>query len=138
MEQKDDFPGMASLLQQVDKKLIVVLRDGRKLIGYLRSFDQFGNLVLHETIERVYAGNVYGDMPRGIFLIRGESIVMMGEISPAKEATLPLQQVSFEEALFAQADEREQKEEEQRAKSRALVNRGLQPGNDPTSEDVWT
>jgi U6 snRNA-associated Sm-like protein LSm1 len=86
---------------------MVVLRDGRKLIGTLRSFDQFGknkrellilrllarlyryinpssfilaNLVLQDTIERIYVGNCYGDIPRGIFLIRGENVVLLGEI----------------------------------------------------------
>ena len=32
----------ASLLEDLDKKLLVVLRDGRKLVGVLRSVDQFG------------------------------------------------------------------------------------------------
>lgn len=91
------------------EKLVVILRDGRKLIGILRSFDQFGmplftlynlthrfvstdilltcsflcllaNLVLQDTIERIYVGNCYGDIPRGIFLIRGENVVLLGEI----------------------------------------------------------
>lgn len=92
------------------EKLMVILRDGRKLIGILRSFDQFGmskvhvctsgkeaskangymgmvweklslaNLVLQDTIERIYVGNCYGDIPRGIFLIRGENVVLLGEI----------------------------------------------------------
>lgn len=30
------LPGAISLLEQLDKKLLVVLRDGRTLIGYLR------------------------------------------------------------------------------------------------------
>lgn len=43
------LPGAISLFEQLDKHLIVVLRDGRKLIGYLRSIDQFANLVLDEV-----------------------------------------------------------------------------------------
>lgn len=31
-----------SLIEEVDKKVLVQLRDGRKLIGTFRSFDQFG------------------------------------------------------------------------------------------------
>lgn len=30
------LPGAVSLLEQLDKKLLVILRDGRTLIGYLR------------------------------------------------------------------------------------------------------
>ena len=56
-----------------------VLRDGRKLIGYLRSIDQFANLVLQDTIERIYVGDCYGDIDRGIYLVRGENVVLLGD-----------------------------------------------------------
>lgn len=62
------------------EKLMVLLRDGRTLIGYLRSVDQFANLVLHQTIERIHVGNEYGDIPRGVFIVRGENVVLLGEI----------------------------------------------------------
>lgn len=62
------------------EKLMVLLRDGRTLIGYLRSVDQFANLVLHRTIERIHVGNEYGDIQRGVFIIRGENVVLLGEI----------------------------------------------------------
>lgn len=59
---------------------MVLLRDGRTLIGYLRCVDQFANLVLHKTIERIHVGKEYGDIPRGIFIVRGENVVLLGEI----------------------------------------------------------
>lgn len=59
---------------------MVLLRDGRTLIGYLRSVDQFANLVLHKTIERIHVGKEYGDIPRGVFIVRGENVVLLGEI----------------------------------------------------------
>lgn len=62
------------------EKLIVVLRDGSNLVGYLRSVDQFANLVLHMTVERIFVGNKYGDIPRGIYIVRGENVVLLGEI----------------------------------------------------------
>lgn len=86
------------------EKLVLVLRDGRKLIGVLRSWDQFGmsmtpiyslhcfngqstransypaNIVLQDTIERLYAENLYADIPRGVFLVRGENVLLLGEI----------------------------------------------------------
>ena len=75
------------------EKVIVILRDGRKLIGILRSYDQFGtlvkayaaNLVLQEAIERIFVGNRYGDVPKGTFIVRGENVVLMGEIDLDKE-----------------------------------------------------
>ena len=69
------LPGTASLLEELDKRLMVLLRDGRTLIGYLRSVDQFANLVLHRCIERIHVGSDYGDIPRGVFIVRGENVV---------------------------------------------------------------
>lgn len=52
------LPGAASLAEQIDSRVLIVLRDGRSLIGILRSFDQYVNLILEETVERVvYEGN---------------------------------------------------------------------------------
>lgn len=93
------------------EKLVLVLRDGRKLIGVLRSWDQFGkpspsfyhnptpikwhklndrlilmcpfivaNLVLQGTVERLYAGNLFADIQRGIYLVRGENVLLLGEV----------------------------------------------------------
>ncbi|KAF2425537.1 hypothetical protein EJ08DRAFT_736734 [Tothia fuscella] len=39
------------------------LRDGRKLIGVLRSWDQFANLVLQDTVERVFVQRYYANRP---------------------------------------------------------------------------
>lgn len=38
------------------------------------------NLVLHRTIERIHVGKKYGDIPRGIFIVRGENVVLLGEV----------------------------------------------------------
>ena len=82
------------------ERLLVVLRDGRTLIGYLRSVDQFGeplsrrslhplvlslslpaaNLLMQHTVERIHVGKRFGDIPRGIYLIRGENVALCGEI----------------------------------------------------------
>lgn len=66
----------------VVEKLLVILRDGRKLVGVLRSWDQFANLVLQETVERVYAEGAkkYATIPRGLYLVRGENVLLLGEI----------------------------------------------------------
>lgn len=44
--------GAASLSDLLDKQICVLLHDGRYLIGILRSYDQYLNLVLHHTRER--------------------------------------------------------------------------------------
>lgn len=47
------LPGAASIVDQLDKRLLLILQDGRNLIGTLRTFDQYLNLVLENTLERV-------------------------------------------------------------------------------------
>lgn len=53
------LPGAASLAEQIDSKILIVLRDGRTLMGILRSFDQYINLVMEETVERVTYEGIY-------------------------------------------------------------------------------
>lgn len=43
-------------------------------------FRRPANLVLHNTVERIYVGRKFGDIHRGIFLVRGENVVLLGEI----------------------------------------------------------
>ncbi|KAI0101870.1 hypothetical protein GGR51DRAFT_528802 [Nemania sp. FL0031] len=102
------FTTAAQLLDLTDKKLLLVLRDGRKLIGILRSWDQFANLVLQSTVERVFATisdpkdphprGVYADKPHGIFLVRGENVLLLGEIDLDKDDDPP---VGYEKAEYA-------------------------------------
>lgn len=127
--------GTAHLLDEVDKKLMVLLRDGRTLIGYLRSVDQFANLVLHRTIERIHVGNEYGDIQRGVFIIRGENVVLLGEIDREKENNLPLKEISVDDILDAQRREQEAKQEKHRLISKALKERGLNMNSELTQDE---
>lgn len=52
-DQSDYLPGAASLISQLDSEILIVLRDGRNLVGILRSFDQYMNLVLDNTCDRI-------------------------------------------------------------------------------------
>lgn len=76
-------------------------------MGLLRSFDQFGtvfvcsficcllkveifsedvfviceaNAVIEEAYERVIVGDLYCDIPLGLYIIRGENVVLIGEL----------------------------------------------------------
>jgi hypothetical protein len=37
-------------------------------------------LVLEDTVERIYHGNAFAEAWVGLFLIRGENVVLLGEI----------------------------------------------------------
>ncbi|XP_068617229.1 U6 snRNA-associated Sm-like protein LSm1 [Battus philenor] len=129
--------GTAHLLDELDKKLMVLLRDGRTLIGYLRCVDQFANLVLHKTIERIHVGKEYGDIPRGIFIVRGENVVLLGEIDKDKEDNLPLTEVSVDDILDAQRKEQDAKNEQKKLLTKALKERGLNLLADLGHDDMF-
>ena len=80
-------PGTA-LVEELDKRLLVQLRDGRKIVGVLRSFDQFANLVLEAAVERVVVGQQFAETPLGLYVVRGENVVLLGEIDEHRWATL--------------------------------------------------
>ncbi|CAH0399932.1 unnamed protein product [Chilo suppressalis] len=132
------IPYFSTLLLLFHKeKLMVLLRDGRTLIGYLRCVDQFANLVLHKTIERIHVGKEYGDIPRGIFIVRGENVVLLGEIDKDKEDNLPLTEVSVDDILDAQRREQDAKIEQQKLLSKALKERGLNLLADMGHDDMF-
>ena len=43
------------------------------------SFDQYSNIVLSNTSERKVLGSSYYDEPLGLYVIRGENIVLLGD-----------------------------------------------------------
>ncbi|KAG9050407.1 SM-like, degradation of cytoplasmic mRNAs and positively regulates transcription initiation [Tulasnella sp. UAMH 9824] len=115
------FTTSGSLVDSVDKKMLVVLRDGRKLIGVLRSYDQYANLVLEDTVERIYHGSAYGDIQRGIFIIRGENVVLLGEVDLDKEDNVPLTPVPLEHVIPPHRQEQEQRKIREVIKAKVLL-----------------
>lgn len=101
--QEEYLPGAASLLEQLDKRVLIVLRDGRHLIGKLRSFDQFMNLILEDTCERVLLTGKYCDFPLGLYIVRGDNIVLLGEIDETKERAT-MEKIDQEQYVVAMAE----------------------------------
>lgn len=100
-----------SLASYLDRKILVLLRDGRKLLGILRSFDQFANAVLEGACERIIVGDLYCDIPLGLYVIRGENVVLIGELDPLKQELPPtMTLVSEPEIRRAQKVERDASE----------------------------
>ena len=97
-----------SLASYLDKKVVLQLRDDRKLIGVLRSFDQFANVVMEGAYERIIVGDLYCDMQLGLYVVRGENVVLTGELDLEREE-LPqhMTRVSEAEITRAQKAERE-------------------------------
>lgn len=126
------FTTAAALVGSVDRKIFVLLRDGRKIFGVLRTFDQFANLLLQDSIERIYLNEgdqvvKFGETYRGVFMVRGENVVMMGELDIDREDDHleQLQQISFQEAeAVFKANEKKQIAEE-KIRKKKLAAKGL-------------
>ncbi|KAJ1673812.1 hypothetical protein EV182_004510 [Spiromyces aspiralis] len=105
--------------------ILVVLRDGRKLLGILRSYDQFANLVLQDTVERIYVNDAFGDIERGIFIVRGENVVLLGEVDKDKEDDLELQELPIEQVLQMQKEEADEKARKEKVRLQMLYRQGF-------------
>ncbi|KAL9184242.1 hypothetical protein ACHAXT_002328 [Thalassiosira profunda] len=126
------LPGASSLVEQLDRRLLVILRDGRHLVGTLRTFDQFSNMVLQETCERRIlvvpkdrgAEKEEGhaepatvcyqtDIDLGLFIVRGDNVVLLGEVDDDEEEQGgdQIQFVSLEDFEQLQEEESKRKEE---------------------------
>mmetsp|Transcript_45503 Transcript_45503/g.105483 ORF Transcript_45503/g.105483 Transcript_45503/m.105483 type:complete len:128 (+) Transcript_45503:34-417(+) len=113
------LPEWASNLEEnVDKKLLIILRDGRILAGWLRTFDQFANLLIENTVERhvLCEEKTYADLYLGTMLIRGENVSLFGEIDPDREGTT-LTEAPLDYVLQREAERNEE------ASSKSLCNR---------------
>lgn len=105
------LPGAASLYEQLDKLVLVCLRDGRNFFGWLRSFDQYANLILDNTAERLSVEDSYCDVPIGIFVIRGENVMLLGEVDEERELKLgskmkQVTEIEIRRALKAREEDR--------------------------------
>eukprot|EP00923_Selenidium_pygospionis_P014196 GHVN01024412.1.p1 GENE.GHVN01024412.1~~GHVN01024412.1.p1 ORF type:complete len:773 (-),score=197.22 GHVN01024412.1:665-2851(-) len=101
-----------SLEEETDERVLVMLRDGQRVVGYLRSFDSFGNLMLEDSRVRMIAGRWYTDVYKGCMIVRGENIVLFGALSE-EERQNPKKEVN---QLREKAEYVDEEETEERAK----------------------
>jgi hypothetical protein len=53
----------------------------------LTIMDTSANLVLEDTVERIYHGSAFAENWHGLYLIRGENVVLLGEIVSVQRKT---------------------------------------------------
>lgn len=135
------FTTAAQLLDLTDKKLLVCLRDGRKLTGILRSWDQFANLVIQSTIERIFITTsephdpqpkgLYADKSHGIFLVRGENVLLLGEIDLDKDDEPPegFERADFDAVEKLIKEKRALEKTKEKSKLRKLATHGFEGEN---------
>lgn len=128
------FTTAAAIVGSVDRKIFVLLRDGRSVFGILRTFDQFANLVLQDTWERIYLPPAsqggrerFAEVSRGVFMVRGENVVMLGEldIDREDEHLYEREQIAFEAAEAELKARQQQRVRDETLKAKTYLKRGL-------------
>ncbi|CAH8638462.1 unnamed protein product [Schistosoma intercalatum] len=122
---ENNYPGAASLIQDIGKKMAIIVRGGCMFIGFLRIIDQFGNVVLHNAVERIHVAKKFCDVPQGILLIRGENITIIGELNPEINIDEKLERVSEEEIYKLQQEQTASRKELAKKRAELFAIRGL-------------
>ncbi|KAL2911790.1 U4/U6-U5 snRNP complex subunit LSM8 [Polyrhizophydium stewartii] len=66
----------------------VITSDGRVLLGTLKGLDQTTNLVLAGAKEREFSPLGSKDIALGLYIVRGDTIAVVGEIDPQLDAQI--------------------------------------------------
>ncbi|KAJ5188423.1 U6 snrna-associated sm-like protein [Penicillium cf. griseofulvum] len=82
------------------EKVLILTVDGRTLIGDLLSTDQTTNLVLANTVERIIRtpddDEPSTEIEHGLYLIRGDNVVVCGEIDEQMDGDIDWSKVKGE------------------------------------------
>ncbi|MBW0467397.1 hypothetical protein O181_007112 [Austropuccinia psidii MF-1] len=71
----------SKIADYLDKRVLVITQDGRTISGELKGFDQTTNIILSDSIERVYSSEEpMEEVPLGLYIVRGDHISIIGEL----------------------------------------------------------
>ncbi|KAI4520437.1 hypothetical protein EV122DRAFT_204974 [Schizophyllum commune] len=88
---------MSSLQGYVDRRVLLVLQDGRTIVGVLAGFDQKSNIILSECRERVYSMDEgVEEIPLGLYIVKGDMICLIGEIDNDRDAAIDISTIRAE------------------------------------------
>ncbi|EFX82935.1 U6 snRNA-associated Sm-like protein LSm8 [Daphnia pulex] len=89
---------MASTLDSyVNRSVCVITSDGRNFIGILKGFDQTINLIIDDSHERVFSSTQGVEQVQlGLHIIRGDNVVLIGEIDNELDSRLNLSEIRAE------------------------------------------
>ncbi|KAF8817804.1 putative U6 snRna-associated Sm family protein LSm8 [Cardiosporidium cionae] len=123
---------MKSLEDELDCLLLVLLRDGRRLTGFLRTFDQYGNLMLEDVKQQITFETYFAELPLGCLIIRGDNIVLFGTVDDTKESVLTRKPIG--EVLELQ---RHKEEEQNTLKKQHLPSVKSHGSASDPAPDIW-
>ncbi|KAG2182386.1 hypothetical protein INT43_007316 [Umbelopsis isabellina] len=79
----------------VDKLVSVITLDGR-VLGTTRGVDSAGNIILEKCHERVFSSDGTEVVPLGLYVIRGDSIGIIGQIDTDAETEMNIEELRAE------------------------------------------
>ncbi|KAJ1732447.1 U6 snRNA-associated Sm-like protein [Coemansia biformis] len=82
---------MSQLQPYVDRKVTVVMGDGRVVVGTLRGLDQTTNIIMQGCQERVFSEDEGVEVvDLGLYLVRGDNIALIGLMDEEADAAIDL------------------------------------------------
>ncbi|KAL4400689.1 U4/U6-U5 snRNP complex subunit LSM8 [Malassezia pachydermatis] len=88
---------MSGVQSFVDQQVLLVTQDGRVLVGVLCGYDSNGTLILSSCVERIFSPDEpVEEVPLGVYIIRGDSIALVGPLDPALDRAMPLSSLHAE------------------------------------------
>jgi len=87
--------GSSGLESLVGGFVTILTTNGRHFLGVLQAVDQATNVCLTQAHERVYCKGVEAqDVPLGVYLIRGDTVALIGSLDQQALAALPLRETN--------------------------------------------
>lgn len=78
----------------VERQVNVCTVDGRVFVGTLKGFDQSTNLIIADTVERVFSETEpVESIPLGLYILRGDNVATVGELDVDVDERVPLSQI---------------------------------------------
>ncbi|KAI8919940.1 putative u6 snRNA-associated sm-like protein lsm8 [Powellomyces hirtus] len=71
---------MTEMQEWIDGMVAVVTNDGRIIVGALKGYDQTNNLILANSVERVFGEEGVEIIPLGLYIIRGDNVAALGNM----------------------------------------------------------
>ncbi|KAH8556347.1 N-alpha-acetyltransferase 38, NatC auxiliary subunit [Umbelopsis sp. PMI_123] len=87
---------MSILNSFVDKFVSVITLDGRVIVGTARGVDSTGNIILEKCHERVFSPEGTEIVPLGLYVVRGDSVSIIGQIDTDAEAEMNIEELRAE------------------------------------------
>ncbi|CAO1420949.1 unnamed protein product [Diamesa serratosioi] len=87
----------ASLESYVNNVVSIITADGRNFVGTLKGFDQTINIILDDSHERVFSQSGMEQILLGLHIIRGDNVVLIGQIDDGIESQLDFSTIRGEQ-----------------------------------------